>query len=74
MYVWLSYCAHPHLYLLMPPGPIIGIATLFGLLSVITTTSTLCLLVCVVQLFKKNKSDKGTLYVLQGTFVFNNVF
>ena len=45
----------------MPSGPIIGIATFFGLLSVITSTSTLCLLVCVVRLLKKNKSDKGTL-------------
>ena len=50
----------PFLYLLMPPGPIIGIATFFGLLSVIATTSTLCLIVCVVHLFKKNKSVKGT--------------
>ena len=45
----------------MPSGPIVGIATFFGLLSVITTTSTLCLFVCVVHLFKKSKSDKGTL-------------
>ena len=58
---------------LMLTGPIIGIATLFGLLSVITSTSTLCLFVCVAHLFKKNRSDKGTLCAYTHCMYFRNV-